>query len=81
MAPVAAHFGWNWAETNIFGVFPNPGVDPFGSLIDFELVGAGLWGGSTEGLNASIASSFSLVALCLIVYFVRLWPKGDMVEP
>ena len=62
-APIAAHFGWNWAEEMLFGLDPNPGVGTFGTLTDHDLAGSAFWGGSTEGLNASVAISFALLAL------------------
>ena len=65
-ASVAAHFGWNWSEASLFGLSPNPGVQSFGSLMDFDIQGPSLWGGSVEGLNASI--EVTVVMVCLI------WP-------
>lgn len=62
-APVLAHFGYNWAEEMLFGASPNPGVGPFGSIVDVDLVGRAIWGGSAEGLNASLAVSAVLLAL------------------
>lgn len=64
-APVMAHFAWNWAESLLFGLAPNPGTDVWTAFVDFDLTGSGLWGGSDEGLNASLAVTFVLVALCL----------------
>jgi len=58
-----AHFGWNAAEQLLFGLDPNPGVGSFGSVIDLDLVGPALWGGSAEGLNASLAMTMALVVL------------------
>jgi len=65
IAPIAAHFGWNWGEQLLFGLDPNPGVSVFGALFDRDLAGSALWGGGAEGLNASIAISFVLTALIL----------------
>jgi membrane protease YdiL (CAAX protease family) len=65
VAPIAAHFGWNWSEQLVLGLDPNPAVGSFGSLYDFELTGMPFWGGSTEGLNMSIGTTFVLVALIL----------------
>jgi membrane protease YdiL (CAAX protease family) len=62
-APILAHFGYNWAEEMLFGATPNPGVGAFGSIVDVDLVGQAIWGGSPEGLNASLAVSVVLVAL------------------
>lgn len=63
IAPVAAHFGWNAAEQLVLGLDPNPGIGDFGALADWDLTGAVMWGGSAEGLNASIAMTFVLAAL------------------
>ncbi|MBA2920531.1 MULTISPECIES: CPBP family intramembrane glutamic endopeptidase [Sphingomonas] len=63
LLPIGAHFGWNWAEEMLFGVAPNPGSGSFGSLLDWELGGSPLWGGSAEGLNSSVSASFALAAL------------------
>jgi uncharacterized protein len=64
-APIAAHFGWNWGEQILLGFDPNPGIGSFGAIIDRDLAGSALWGGSTEGLNASVAITFVLLALIL----------------
>lgn len=64
-APIAAHFGWNWAEGVLLGLDPNPGVGLFGALFNLDMRGPAIWGGSPEGLNASVATSFVLVALIL----------------
>ncbi len=63
MLPIAAHFGWNGAEELLFGAAPNPGVGSFGALFDVDLIGNPLWGGSAEGLNASLSTVFVLAAL------------------
>jgi len=59
----AAHFSWNWSEEIVLGMIPNPGIGSFGALLNFELGGPGLWGGSEEGLNASIPMTLVLLAL------------------
>ncbi len=64
-APILAHFGYNWVEEMIFGASPNPGVGVFGSAIDVDLTGPAIWGGSIEGLNASVVISVVLGALAL----------------
>lgn len=69
VAPIAAHLGWNISEQLLLGLDPNPGVGEFGSVGDWDLVGSELWGGSDEGLNASIAMTF--VMLALIIPLVR----------
>jgi membrane protease YdiL (CAAX protease family) len=63
LAPFLAHYGWNVAEDIGLGLVPNPGAGEFGSVADHDMVGVALWGGSQEGLNASIAMSVVLVAL------------------
>lgn len=64
-APIAAHFAWNWAETVLFGLSPNPGVDVWGAVWNFDLSGSVLWSGGGDGMNASLAETFVLPALCL----------------
>lgn len=64
-APIAAHAGWNWTEGIVFGLDPNPGTGGFGALHDLDMTGAARWGGSAEGLNASIAMTTVLIALIL----------------
>jgi membrane protease YdiL (CAAX protease family) len=61
--PIAAHFAWNGTEQLLLGLDPNPGLGSFGAFLDLELRGAAAWGGSDEGLNASIAMTFALFAL------------------
>jgi membrane protease YdiL (CAAX protease family) len=80
VAPIAAHFGWNWAEAILFGLSPNPGVGPFGSIISLDMVGAAKWGGGPEGLNASIGTSIALLAVCLPLIALRS-RKGAMESP
>ncbi len=65
VAPVLAHFAWNWAEGILLGLYPNPGVDVWTAVWNLDMVGSPLWGGSAEGLNASLGESFVLVALCV----------------
>ena len=69
---VAAHFAWNWTEQIGLGLDPNPGLGSFGALADYELTGAALWGGSDEGLNASIAVTVALLAL-LVPMVILEW--------
>lgn len=68
---IAAHFSWNWTERLILGLSPNPGTGSFDALIDLDLTGPAIWGGSEEGLNASAAMSFALIAL--LVPLLLLW--------
>lgn len=65
LAPIAAHFAWNASESIVFGLDPNPGVDELGALTNYDLVGLPIWGGSAEGLNASIAMTLVLAALVI----------------
>lgn len=65
LAPFAAHFAWNAIEDLGLGLVPNPGVGALGSLTNLDLTGAALWGGQSEGLNASIGSALVLLALIL----------------
>ena len=65
LAPMAAHFAWNASESIVFGLDPNPGVDDLGALTNFDLIGTPMWGGSAEGLNASIAMTLVLAALVI----------------
>lgn len=65
LAPFMAHFGWNVAEDMGLGLVPNPGVGEFGALSDHDIIGPALWGGSDDGLNASIAMTIVLVALII----------------
>jgi uncharacterized protein len=74
VAPIAAHLGWNISEGLLLGLDPNPGVGDFGSVGDWDLVGSPLWGGSDEGLNASIAMTFVLVALIVPL----VWRAGPI---
>lgn len=76
LAPFFAHLGWNVTEELGFGLVPG---SEFGSLLNHEMVGSALWGGSDEGLNASIAMSVVLVALVvplLPVFSRSAKPRG-----
>lgn len=63
VAPLLAHFGWNATEELVAGLTPNPGSGVFGALMDWDLAGSPLWGGTEEGLNTSIGMAVVLVAL------------------
>jgi uncharacterized protein len=65
--PAAAHIAWNAAERLGLGLDPNPGLGAYGSLLDYDLAGDLLWGGSAEGLNASLGTTAVLLALILPV--------------
>lgn len=60
---VAAHFAWNAVEQLGLGLDPNPGIGNFGALLDLEMTGARAWGGSSEGMNASVAMTITLAAI------------------
>lgn len=62
-APIAAHVGWNVAEDLGLGLIPNPGTGAFGALVDLDMLGGAAWGGSDEGLNASVAMTCVLIVL------------------
>ncbi len=64
-ASAGAHLLWNWSEQLLLGLDPNPGTGSFGALFDHDLIGAALWGGSPEGLNASLAVTLVMIALLL----------------
>lgn len=68
---VAAHWGWNATEQLGFGLDPNPGLGSFGAVANYDLIGAAAWGGSAEGLNASLAMTFALLAM--LVPLALLW--------
>jgi hypothetical protein len=60
---IGAHLTWNSVEQLGLGLDPNPGTGTFGTLLDYDLVGKSMWGGSDAGLNASVAMTISLLAL------------------
>lgn len=59
LAPAAAHFAWNWSESGVLGLSP----DPSGSLLALKLGGAPLWSGGPDTMNGSLASTLVLSAL------------------
>lgn len=63
---IAAHFGWNWGESFLLGLDPNPGVGSYGAILNLDLTGARWLGGSDEGLNASVPMTIVLVGLLLV---------------
>lgn len=73
LLPWAIHFGWNWAEELLFGLYPNPGSGTFGTLVNIDMRGSVWWGGGVEGLNASISSVVVLVAL---IAATLAWPTA-----
>lgn len=81
-APILAHWGWNWTEQALLGLTPNPGVDPLGSLFDYDLVGPRLLSGGADEMNGSIAATASLLALVVLAALWRsrlepIWIKGN----
>ena len=77
-APLAAHFGYNWAEQSIFGLTPNPGVDAMGSIFNFDLSGAPLLSGGGDELNGSLCLT---LALGVIVILLGLAGMAARTEP
>jgi membrane protease YdiL (CAAX protease family) len=78
-ASLGAHIAWNATEQLGVGLDPNPGTGSFGAAIDYELVGRALWGGSEEGLNASIAMTIALLAI--VVPLVMIARRGSTPAP
>ena len=74
-AAFSAHWAWNWTESSLLGLDPNPGVAPTGSLVDLDLAGPALWSGGTDGMNGSLAATF--VLLTLVVAMMAAAPKGS----
>jgi uncharacterized protein len=66
-AALGVHFAWNGAEQLLVGLDPNgqdgAWVGTFGALVDHDLRGAAIWGGSEEGLNASAGMTIALLAI------------------
>ena len=73
-AALGVHCAWNASEQLIYGLDPNPGIGGFGSLIDKDLVGSPIWGGSADGLNGSIGMTIALVAI-LVPLVVLNWRR------
>lgn len=76
LAPFFAHFGWNVTEELGLGLVPG---SEFGALANHDMIGTALWGGSEEGLNASIAMSLVLVAL--IVPLLPVFSRSPQPKP
>jgi len=79
LAPVAAHFAWNVLEDLFLGLTPNPGTGTLGAITDLDLMGSPWWGGTEEGLNASVGTTLVLVAL--IVPLLRGRPAKPVSAP
>lgn len=75
-APIAAHFGYNWAEQSIFGLTPNPGVDAMGSIFNFDLSGPTLLSGGPDELNGSICVTLALAAVIAFLGLARLGSRS-----
>lgn len=69
-APIAAHFTWNFAEAHLLGAYPNPGIDPLGSILDLEFFGPGWLTGGEAALNGALPAT---VALGLMAVSAYLW--------
>jgi membrane protease YdiL (CAAX protease family) len=67
-APAAAHFAWNWSESSMLGLDPQP----TGSVFHLALGGPKLWSGGTDTMNGSLASTMVLLALTSALAF---WPS------
>jgi uncharacterized protein len=59
LAPIAAHFAWNWSESGLLGLNP----DASGSVLALRLTGAPLWNGGADTMNGSLATTLVLAAL------------------
>ena len=74
LLPWGLHFGWNWAEELLFGLYPNPGTGTFGALFNIDVSGSVWWGGSEEGLNASLSS---VIVLAALLAALLAWPSAE----
>lgn len=66
-AAFSAHWAWNWTESGVLGLDPNPGVAPTGALVDLDLAGRPIWSGGADGMNGSLAATGVLLLLVLAV--------------
>ena len=73
-AAAGAHFAWNWTESGLLGLDPNPGVAATGAIFDLDLVGPSLWSGGADTLNGSLA--VTLVLLVIASGLMALAPRG-----
>jgi hypothetical protein len=62
-AAFAAHWAWNWTESGVLGLDPNPGLAPTGALVDLDLAGPAIWSGGADGMNGSLAATAVLLTL------------------
>lgn len=72
-AAFSAHWAWNWTESGVLGLDPNPGVAPTGALIDLDLAGPAIWSGGADGMNGSLAAT--AVLLTLVVATMAAAPR------
>lgn len=77
-AATGAHFAWNGGEQLLFGLDPNPGVGVFGAVVDLDLGGTPLWGGSPEGLNASLPMTLALVVVLIPLLILFRSPRAGV---
>ena len=70
LAPVAAHFAWNWSESGVLGL----NTDPSGSVLMLRFAGARLWNGGADTMNGSLATT--LVLSVLVTGFLLAGPAG-----
>lgn len=75
-AAIGVHWAWNGSEQLVYGLDPNTGIGGFGALMDKDLVGAPIWGGSPDGLNGSIGMTFALLAI-LVPLAALVWRRGS----
>jgi membrane protease YdiL (CAAX protease family) len=83
-APFAAHWIWNALEQCMFGLTPNPGVDPMGTIIDLDLIGPTLLAGGPDGLNGSLGTTVILiVCVAALTFATRLtsWRQAEAEVP
>ncbi len=73
VAPLAAHWAWNWVEAGGVGATPNPGVDPLGALFDLDLAGPAWLAGGPDEMNGSVCAT---VALAGLIACAVLWRPG-----
>jgi hypothetical protein len=76
MAPAAAHFAWNWSESGVLGLSP----DPSGSLLTLRLSGAPLWSGGADTMNGSLATTLVLSVLVGAFLVARTSPQTAAAE-
>ncbi len=74
-APIAAHFAWNFTEAHVIGVFPNPGVDPLGSIVDLDLSGPAWLTGGEAALNGAAPTVAALALMATAAYALAPRPR------